>query len=331
MKTHNPWTFCVAPMMGWTDRHFRYFFRLASKHARLYTEMVTTGALIHGDAGRFLAYDAFEHPLALQLGGSDPVALARCARMAYDAGYAEVNLNVGCPSDRVKSGQFGACLMAEPQKVANCVAAMMAVVPIPITVKTRVGIDHLDSQEYFESFLTTLAQAGCRVFIVHARKAWLSGLSPKENREIPPLDIERVRIVKEKYPDWTIVLNGGLKTVGDCQTALNTFDGVMVGRGVYQEPYDFAHIDTSLFGEEKALTRDEWLEAFMPYMQTQCEKGVPLKTMTRHLLNVRNGQPGARAWRRAMSETPVTMNEMRAQSRYFSGGSSEPSDLANFL
>jgi tRNA-dihydrouridine synthase A len=267
--------------------------------------MVTTGALIHGDAARFLAYDAFEHPLALQLGGSDPVALARCARMAYDAGYAEVNLNVGCPSDRVKSGQFGACLMAEPQKVADCVAAMIAAVPIPITVKTRVGIDHLDSQEYFESFLTTQAQAGCRVFIIHARKAWLSGLSPKENREIPPLDIERVRIVKEKYPDWTIVLNGGLKTVADCQSALETFDGVMVGRGVYHEPYDFAHIDASLFGEEASLSRDEWLEAFKPYMQAQCEKGVPLKTMTRHLLNVRNGQPGSRVWRRALSEKPM--------------------------
>lgn len=291
----------MAPMMGWTDRHFRYFFRLASSRSRLYTEMVTTGALLHGDAARFLAYDAFEHPLALQLGGSDPVALARCARMAHDVGYAEVNLNVGCPSDRVKSGQFGACLMAEPERVADCVAAMMAAVPIPITVKTRIGIDHLDSQAYFESFLCTLAEAGCRVFIVHARKAWLSGLSPKENREVPPLDIERVRIVKEKYPDWTIVLNGGIKTVPDCSTALQTFDGVMVGRGVYHDPYDFATIDSVLFGEEKEIARDAWLEAFKPYMRAQQAKGVPLKTMTRHLLNLYNGQPGSRGWRREVS------------------------------
>ncbi len=294
-------------MMGWTDRHFRYFLRIVSKHARLYTEMVTTGALLHGDAKRFLAYDAFEHPLALQLGGNDPIALARCARMAYDAGYTEINLNVGCPSDRVKSGQFGACLMAEPQTVAECVAAMIAAVPIPITVKTRIGIDDLDSQEYFESFLQTVALGGCRVFIIHARKAWLSGLSPKENRDIPPLNIERVQIVKEKHPEWTIVLNGGIKTLSHCEEALQTFDGVMVGRAIYHDPYLFAELDAELFGAGTTLSREAWLEAFQPYMTEQCARGVPLKSMTRHLLNLFNGQAGARGWRRKLSAAPGSL------------------------
>lgn len=295
MNTPSPWTFCIAPMMGWTDRHFRYLFRLIAPSARLYTEMVTAGALIHGDAPRFLAYDPFEHPLALQLGGANPTELAHCAKLAQDYGYDEVNLNVGCPSDRVQSGAFGACLMAKPDLVAECVAAMQLGVDIPVTVKCRVGIDDLDSDEYFFNFIETVAQAGCKVFIIHARKAWLNGLSPKENREVPELNIERAAKLKTLRPDLTIVLNGGVNTVEDCKQYQQTFDGVMVGRAAYHDPFRF--------NVNESLTRIELVERYCDYIEARLSQGVPLKSITRHMLNLFNGEPNAKRWRRFLSQT----------------------------
>jgi tRNA-dihydrouridine synthase A len=319
-------------MMGWTDRHFRSFFRLISSEARLYTEMVTSAALIHGDPQRLLAYSPQEHPLALQLGGADPAELALCARMAEDWGYAEVNINVGCPSDRVQSGRFGACLMAEPGRVADCVAAMRAQVQIPVTVKCRVGIDDLDSDDYFFHFIDTVAQAGCQVFIVHARKAWLKGLSPKQNREIPELNIERVARLRALRPDLTLVLNGGIHTLEDCEKQLEVFDGVMVGRAAYHDPFLFAQADECLFGKAStALDREEMVESFCEYISRQVKTGVPLKSISRHMLNVFNGEPGARHWRRFLSlyahkpgagpaVVREAMSRMRAAQGDFSGG-----------
>jgi tRNA-dihydrouridine synthase A len=299
---NNPWTFCIAPMMGWTDRHFRSLFRLISSEARLYTEMVTSAALVYGDVARLLAYSPQEHPLALQLGGSNPAELAHCAQLAESLGFAEVNINVGCPSDRVQSGNFGACLMADPQLVADCVAAMKAKVQIPVTVKCRVGIDELDSDEYFFKFIDTVAQAGCSVFLVHARKAWLKGLSPKQNREIPELNIERVARLKALHPDLTIVLNGGLHTLDDCEAQLKVFDGVMVGRAAYMDPFTFGEVDQRLFGHApQALSRREIIEIYCEYISAQVKAGVPLKSMSRHMLNTFNGEPGARHWRRFLS------------------------------
>lgn len=293
---------CVAPMMGWTDRHYRHLFRAISRHARLYTEMVTTGALIHGDTARFLAYDECEHPLALQLGGNVPKDLAYCAKLAEDHGYDEVNLNVGCPSDRVQSGRFGACLMAEPALVADCVAAMKAVVKIPVTVKHRIGIDELDSEAYFLSFMETLYQAGCEVFIVHARKAWLQGLSPKQNREIPPLNFERVALAKKMLPNAIIVVNGGIQNLDDCAAQLQTFDGVMVGRAAYNDPYDFIECDARLYGDEtEILSRHALILSQRAYVDNALAQGVPLKSITKHWLNVFNGVPGAKGWRRTIS------------------------------
>ncbi len=298
----NPWTFCIAPMMGWTDRHFRRLFRLISSEARLYTEMVTSAALVHGDVGRLLAYTPEEHPLALQVGGSNPAELAHCAQLAESLGFAEININVGCPSDRVQSGNFGACLMADPQLVADCVAAMKAKVQIPVTVKCRVGIDELDSDEYFFKFIDTVAQAGCSVFLVHARKAWLKGLSPKQNREIPELNFERVARLKALHPELTIVLNGGLHTLDDCEAQLKVFDGVMVGRAAYMDPFVFAETDHRLFGQApQAFTRREIMDIYCEYISAQVKTGVPLKSMSRHILNVFNGEPGARHWRRFLA------------------------------
>jgi tRNA-dihydrouridine synthase A len=292
----------VAPMMGWTDRHFRSLFRLISSEARLYTEMVTAAALTHGNAERLLAYSSEEHPLALQVGGSDPHELALCARMAEDHGYQEINLNVGCPSDRVQSGNFGACLMADPQLVADCVLAMRNVVKIPVTVKCRVGVDEHDSDEYFFQFIDTVAQAGCSVFLVHARKAWLKGLSPKQNREIPPLNIERVTRLKTHRPDLLLVLNGGMHTLKDCQTQLEVFDGVMVGRAAYHDPFIFADVDKNLFGKNTiAYSRSELVEVFCDYISQQVKSDVPLKSISRHMLNIFNGEPGAKQWRRFLS------------------------------
>ncbi|MFW2133004.1 tRNA dihydrouridine(20/20a) synthase DusA [Ectothiorhodospira haloalkaliphila] len=295
--------FCVAPMMEWTDRHCRYFLRLLSQRAFLYTEMVTTGALIHGDRERFLAFDPAEHPVALQLGGSEPEDLARCAVMAQEAGYDEVNLNVGCPSDRVSSGRFGASLMREPERVADCVRAMGEAVDIPVTVKHRIGIDDLDSYEFLAGFVDKVASAGCQLFIVHARKAWLQGLSPKQNREIPPLCYERVHQLKADFPHLAIIINGGLTTLEACQAQLEHVDGVMVGREAYYNPGILADVDRLLYGEQgPAPTPHEVVERFVPYVEARLAEGVPLQAMTRHILGLFPGMPGARAWRRHISE-----------------------------
>ena len=293
----------VAPMLDWTDRHCRYFLRLLSRPTLLYTEMVTTGAALHGDRERLLAYDPAEHPLALQLGGCDPGELARCARIAADFGYDEVNLNVGCPSDRVQSGRFGACLMAEPELVADGVAAMRTTVNLPITVKTRIGIDDRDSYEALTDFVGRVASGGCEVFIIHARKAWLRGLSPKENREIPPLRYDIVYRLKRDFPDLTIILNGGLRNLDQAEDELRRVDGVMIGRAAYENPYLLADADRRFFGSDTPLpSRHQVIRAFLPYVETQLQQGTPLHCMTRHVLGLFQGIPGARAWRRYLSE-----------------------------
>lgn len=291
----------VAPMMDWTDRHDRYFLRLFNPHVRLYTEMVTTGALLHGDAPRFLRFDASEHPLALQLGGSDPVALARCAKMAEDWGYDEVNLNVGCPSDRVQQGRIGACLMAEPALVADCVASMQAAVKIPVTVKHRIGIDGLEDYEHLRHFVATVAATGCHTFIVHARIAILNGLSPKENREVPPLRYEDVYRLKADFPALDIHLNGGVKTVAEIERHWQHIDGVMVGRQAYHNPWILAQA-LPLFGTGPVPGRDEILQRYLDFMARELADGVPLSQMTRHILGLYQGLPGARRWRQHISE-----------------------------
>lgn len=295
--------FCVAPMLDWTDRHERFFLRLMSSHTRLYTEMVTTGALIHGDAARHLNHDPAEQPLALQLGGSDPVALATCATMAQQWGYNEINLNIGCPSDRVQSGRFGACLMAEPTLVAECVKAMQSACDLPVTVKSRIGIDEYDSDEFLKDFMQKVYDAGCRVFIVHARIALLAGLSPKENRDIPPLNYERVARMKEQFNDACIVVNGGINSLDQAEKLLETFDGVMLGREVYHNPYILAQVDQLLFNSDnKCASRADVMTAFLPYVRAQLEAGSALQHMTRHILGLYKGQPGGRLFRRHLSE-----------------------------
>ncbi len=295
--------FCVAPMMDATDRHCRYFLRLLSRHALLYTEMVTANAVLHGDRDALLGFDPTELPLALQLGGSEPAALAACARIAEDRGYSEVNVNVGCPSDRVRSGRFGACLMAEPDTVAACVAAMRATVDIPVTVKTRIGIDDRDRYEDLLAFVDTVAAAGCTVFVVHARKAWLTGLSPKENREIPPLRHGLVHRLKAERPQLTVVLNGGITSIEDCRGHLQQVDGVMVGREAYRNPYLLAAVDRALFGDRREPpAREAVAAAMLPYAARRRAAGEPLHRITRHMLGLFQGQPGARAWRRHLSE-----------------------------
>ena len=295
--------FCVAPMLDWTDRHERYFLRLLSQHARLYTEMVTTGALLHGDVPRHLDYHPLEHPVALQLGGSDPEDLARCAVMAENYGYAEVNLNIGCPSDRVQSGRFGACLMADPVLVAQGLAAIKARVGIPATIKCRIGIDEHDSDEFLFKFVDTIAQAGCETFIIHARIARLQGLSPKQNRDVPPLNYPRVLRLKERFPHLQIIINGGIKTLQDAQHLLDTLDGVMIGREVYQNPWILNDVDELFFGAA-ASQRDRFdvIKAFIPYVQEQLLAGVPLQHMTRHILGLFYAVPGGKAFRRHLSE-----------------------------
>ncbi|OUR64958.1 tRNA dihydrouridine(20/20a) synthase DusA [Methylophaga sp. 42_25_T18] len=293
----------VAPMLDWTNRDFRYFLRLISKHCLLYTEMVTTGALIHGDRDRFLSHDISEYLLALQLGGSNPEDLAKCARYGQEAGYSEINLNVGCPSDRVQSGSFGACLMAEPELVAQCVAAMQAEVSIPVTVKTRLGIDKHDSYQFLHDFISQVAEAGCDVFILHARKAWLQGLSPKENRDVPPLDYQRVYQIKQDFPNLHIDINGGIHTLEDARQHLEQVDGVMMGRAIYHNPYLLAEADNQLFAENHLVpTRHQVIEQMLPYIERRMTEGRPLKSITRHLLGLFQGQTGAKAWRRHLSE-----------------------------
>lgn len=289
-------------MMDWTDRHCRYFHRLISQQAVLYTEMVTTGALIHGDQDRFLKYSDQEHPIALQLGGSNPADLAECTRMAEQYGYDEVNLNVGCPSDRVQNNMIGACLMAHPELVAECLHTMQRDVAIPVTVKHRLGIDDMDSYEALYSFVSTVKQSGCSVFIIHARKAILQGLSPKENREIPPLKYEWVYRIKEAFPELEIIINGGIKTIDECQQHLQQVDGVMVGREAYQNPYMMADVD-QLYGRENTpASRKAVIESMYPYIQQQLDDGAYLGHITRHLLGLFHGQRGGRQFRRYLSE-----------------------------
>ncbi|WP_083930971.1 tRNA dihydrouridine(20/20a) synthase DusA [Solimonas variicoloris] len=300
----SPWRFCVAPMLDWTDRHCRYFLRQISRHARLYTEMVTTGAILHGDRERHLRFDAAEHPLALQLGGSDADALARCAEIGEQFGYDEINLNCGCPSDRVQGGGFGACLMHEPAQVAAAVRAMRAATARPVTVKHRIGVDDSDEYDFMRRFVDAIANAGCEVFIVHARKAWLKGLSPKENREIPPLRYEAVYRLKQEFPQLTIVLNGGVRSLDACTTHLAQVDGVMLGREVYENPYVLADVDARLFGDEHPVaSRDEILARMQDYAAQQLAGGgTALNHITRHILGLYRNQPGGRAFRRVLSE-----------------------------
>jgi tRNA-dihydrouridine synthase A len=293
----------LAPMMQRTDRHFRYLIRLISRHVLLYTEMVTTGALIHGDRPRHLDFHPGEHPLALQLGGSNPRELAECARIATDWGYDEINLNVGCPSDRVQNGRFGACLLAEPERVAGCVAAMRAVTHLPVTVKTRTGIDDRDSYDELCHFIETVHTGGSDIFIIHARKAWLNGLSPKENRSVPPLDYPRVHRIKHDYPALTIVLNGGIETLGEAETHLGQVDGVMIGRAAYHDPYLLAAADHRIFDSNGCVSdRMTILQRYRHYIAEQLADGIRLNNMSRHALGLFAGQPGARAYRRILCE-----------------------------
>ena len=289
-------------MMDWTDRHCRYFHRLLAPSALLYTEMVTTGAVLHGDRERLIGFNEEEHPLALQLGGSDPADLAECARIAQRRGYDEVNLNVGCPSDRVQRGRFGACLMLEPVLVRDCLSAMRDAVEIPVTVKTRLGVDDHYSYDYFSNFVGELSQSGCDTFIVHARKAWLSGLSPKENRDIPDLRYDWVTRLKQEQPELTIVVNGGIKTVADALELLESLDGVMLGRAAYHTPWLLAELQAELFGTKGIDSREQLVAIMTRYTGSQVARGVPVKNISRHLLGLFQGLPGAKRWRRYISE-----------------------------
>ena len=294
----------VAPMMDWTDRHCRYFLRLIAGRVLLYTEMVTTGAILRGPHARVLRFDPAERPLALQLGGADPDELARAAEHGEAYGYDEINLNVGCPSDRVQSARFGACLMAEPRLVADCLRAMQAAGGVPVTVKTRIGIDDRDSYEFLRSFVATVADAGCGTVIIHARKAWLTGLSPKKNREIPPLRYELVHRIKADFPTLQVVVNGGIRTLAQAKEQLAQVDGVMLGRQAYQDPYCLAEWQQELLGTEGPIpSRNEIVERVIAYAERELAEGTPLKAMTRHMLGLFQGLPGARAWRRELSET----------------------------
>jgi tRNA-dihydrouridine synthase A len=295
---------CTAPMMDWTDRHCRYFLRLCAPHARLYTEMVGTGALLHGDAARHLEFDPAEHPVALQLGGSEPDELAACARMAEARGYDEVNLNVGCPSERVRRGAFGACLMAEPRLVADCVRAMRDAVSIPVSVKHRIGIDRIESYAFVRDFVGTVAAAGCSIFIVHARNAWLKGLSPKENREVPPLRYEFVHRLKRDFPALTIVINGGLADWRAIEEQLAQVDGVMLGRAAYHDPWLLAALDAQLFHDAPlARDREPVVRAMLEYAKSEAARGTQLRQVTRHMLGLYHGVPRARLWRRMLSDS----------------------------
>ncbi|HYW91626.1 MAG TPA: tRNA dihydrouridine(20/20a) synthase DusA [Gammaproteobacteria bacterium] len=293
----------VAPMMQCTDRDDRYLLRLLSRRVLLYTEMVTAAALLHGDPERLLAFDPVEHPVALQVAGSDPSALARAAHLGVQAGYDEINLNLGCPSDRVQQGRFGACLMAEPALVAECVAAMRAEAAVPVTVKTRIGIDHRDSYEELYRFVETVAAAGCRVFSVHARKAWLCGLSPRENREVPPLRYGVVHRLKRDFPGLAIVINGGIRDLDAVQDQLRQVDGVMVGRAAYHDPWMLADADRRVFGADgPATSRHQVLQAYARYVRERLDQGAQLQRMARHVLGLFQGLPGARAFRRHISQ-----------------------------
>ncbi|WP_304171004.1 tRNA dihydrouridine(20/20a) synthase DusA [Phenylobacterium aquaticum] len=301
MTQHPPSRLSVAPMMDWTDRHCRAFHRGLSSRALLYTEMVTTGAVLHGDRERLLGFDAVEHPVALQLGGSDPADLAAAARIGADLGYDEINLNVGCPSDRVQSGRFGACLMREPELVAECMAAIGAAVAVPATVKCRIGVDDQDAEASLFGLVDLCAQAGVSHFIVHARKAWLKGLSPKENRDIPPLDYELVYRLKRARPDLTIAINGGIADLDAAEAHLGQVDGVMLGRAAYHNPGLLGAVDRRMFGEDREVGAAEAVELYKPYIAARLAEGVHLAAMTRHMLGLFHGMPGARSWRRILT------------------------------
>jgi len=298
--------FAIAPMMEWTDRHCRFFHRLLTRRALIHTEMITTGAVLHGDRARLLAYDPAEHPVALQLGGSDPRALAQCARIAADLGYDEINLNVGCPSDRVQEGRFGACLMAEPALVGDCVAAMKASVAVPVTVKCRIGIDDQDPEEALEAMTCAVEAAGVDALIVHARKAWLEGLSPRENRDIPPLDYDRVYRLKAAHSALAVMLNGGIVDLDQAVSHLGRVDGVMIGRAAYQEPWRLLAVDPLLYGESAPFASPKVAaEALVPYLERELRRGTRLHAITRHILGLFRGVPGARAFRRHLATEGV--------------------------
>lgn len=297
----DPWALCVAPMMDWTDRHCRYFHRLLAPTARLYTEMVTTGAVIHGDRDRLLGFDPAEHPVALQLGGSDPSELAEAARIGAGFGYDEINLNCGCPSDRVQKGRFGACLMTEPERVGDCLSAMREAIDVPVTVKTRIGVDDHDDEAFLHRFVACAVSAGVETVIVHARKAWLSGLSPKENREIPPLDHDRVRRLVDAFPGVRVVLNGGLTDAAAAYAELGRVHGVMLGRSAYQTPWVLAEL-ARLAARPGVADRVEAVRRMADYAEGQRRRGVRLGSIARHLLGLFHGCPGARGWRRTLSQ-----------------------------
>jgi tRNA-dihydrouridine synthase A len=293
--------FCTAPLMDWTDRHCRRLHRGLTQRARLYTEMLTAEAVIHGDPARLLGFDAAEHPVALQLGGSDPAKLVRAARIGEDFGYDEINLNVGCPSDRVQSGRFGACLMAEPALVAECMAAIGAAVRVPATVKCRIGVDDQDPEQSLFGLVDTCAAAGVSVFVVHARKAWLKGLSPKQNRDVPPLDYPLVWRLKRERPDLTIVINGGIGSLDEAEAHLGHVDGVMLGRAAYHTPGLLGEVDRRFFGAAEDVTPAAAVAAYLPYVRAELAAGTHLAAMTRHMLGLFHGCPGARAWRRILT------------------------------
>ncbi|MGO4607500.1 tRNA dihydrouridine(20/20a) synthase DusA [Variovorax sp. 2RAF20] len=322
MDTEHTWAgrLSVAPMMDWTDRHCRYFHRLLSRHALLYTEMVTTGALVHGDVPRHLRFHAEENPVALQLGGSEPADLAHCAKLGEEWGYDEINLNCGCPSERVQRGAFGACLMNEPQLVADCVKAMVDVVSVPVTVKHRIGIDKIESYEFVRDFVGQVSEAGCQTFIVHARNAWLKGLSPKQNREIPPLRYELVHRLKHEFPSLRFSINGGISVSAQVHEHLRLLDGVMVGREAYHNPWWLAEWDAEFYGAEaQSLTRDEVESLMCDYMAREAaEHGTQWWSIARHMLGLRNGLPGARRWRQVWSDHRLKMlpaHEVMAMAR----------------
>ena len=295
--------FSVAPMLDWTDRHCRYFYRLMSKQALLYTEMVTTGAIIHGDTHRYLDFNKEEHPVALQLGGSDPEELAQCSRIAEDYGYDEINLNVGCPSDRVQSGRFGACLMAEPELVRECLEAMQSAVSIDVSVKHRIGIDRDDSYDQLAAFIETVKQSGIKTFIIHARKAWLDGLSPKENRDVPPLRYDSVYAIKQDHSELEIIINGGINTLEEASQHLEKVDGVMLGRAIYHNPWLLSEVDQLFYNADRNnITPKQVIKELLPYISRELAKGTYLNHITRHILGMFQGKPGAKAWRRHLSE-----------------------------
>lgn len=297
------WRFCVAPMMDWTDRHCRVFHRQMTRHALLYTEMVTALAIRHGDRARLLGFDSFEQPVALQIGGSDPTLLAEAAKWGEDYGYREINLNVGCPSDRVQTGRFGACLMAEPALVRDCLGAMREAVSLPVTIKCRIGIDDQDEEEDFTNFVETVMQSGVTTFIVHARKAWLKGLSPKENREVPPLNYPRVYRIKQKHNNLHIIINGGIDSIDDALVHLQHVDGVMLGRAAYNTPWILSEVDSCIFGAARDIADPlAVVERMKPYVSRELAKGVWLQNITRHMLGLFHGLPGGRLWRRVLSE-----------------------------